>query len=131
MKKLILLVVITLFFVSCGNQNKWVRYELCMGLSIDSGKNVISETQWQQFLEKEIVTRFPNGFTIFDAKGYWHDQTSIYTEPSKIFMVVALKNNETRNKIRSIANSYIETFNQDAVLQITTDAEIEFHQNAN
>ncbi|MDD2706819.1 MAG: DUF3574 domain-containing protein [Verrucomicrobiae bacterium] len=103
----------------CAATTAGMRYELCFGLSRDNGKAIVSETEWNAFLQREIVPRFPDGFTVFNAKGYWRDNGKTHAEPSKILMVAAPDTPETRQKIADIASSYKERFKQEAVLEIT------------
>jgi len=130
MKKLSLICMVLLLFFStsgCTGHKRWSRYELCFGLSADSGRTVVSEEQWQQFLHEEIVNRFPDGFTLYPANGYWRSGAQIYNEPSQILMVVAPESVETETRLNAIAQAYIQRFRQEAVLQIRSEVKIEFH----
>lgn len=116
-----------LLFASCVTQPQWHRYELCFGLSQDNGKVIISGEAWQQFQNEEIAPRFPNGYTITQANGYWSNDGHTYSEPSEILLVVAPDSDNAQPKLEAIAQAYARQFHQDAVLQITSPAEVEFH----
>ncbi len=55
----------------------WVRSELYFGVGEESGASerkqtdAITETQWREFLDKQVTPRFPDGLTVFDAYGQW------------------------------------------------------------
>lgn len=112
---------------SCVTQPHWQRYELCFGLSRDGGKALVSEQEWESFEEEEIAPRFPDGFTITQGIGHWSHDGKTYSEPTEILMVVASDSIETQQKLDAIAQAYAQRFEQDAVLQITSSADVEFH----
>ena len=118
---------LVLFAAGCATQPTWCRYEMCFGLSADSGRTRISDQQWQQFRDEEIVKRFPDGFTVYPANGYWQSGAETYTEPSEILMVVAPDTKDTEKKLDAIAQSYAQRFRQKAVLQIKSHAKVDFH----
>src|SRR5258708_37292975 len=63
--------------------------ELLFGRKIGNRLGV-SETQWGRFVDREISPRFPDGLTVFDAKGAWRDtaRKTIVHEPSKVVEIV-------------------------------------------
>lgn len=100
---------------------------MCFGLSADSGQTSISDRQWQQFRDEEIVNRFPDGFTVYPADGYWRSGAETYSEPSRILLVVAPETGETENKLNAIAQAYALKFRQKAVLQMKSRVKVYFH----
>ena len=127
MRKLFFFLLILVIFSACSNQPKWARYELYFGRSFDNGEQIITDEDWDTFLEESIVPAFQDGFTIMDAKGYWKDDDKTYHEPSNILMVVALDNIETESKIMDIATTYVERFKQNSVLHIKSSADVRFY----
>ena len=130
MKKSSLALLISLLALvasGCATQPKWSCYEMCFGLSADAGRTSISDRQWQQFRDEEIVTRFPDGFTVFPANGCWRSGAETYTEPSQVLMVVAPETGETENKLYAIAQAYALQFRQTAVLQIKSPVKVDFY----
>jgi hypothetical protein len=118
---------VILVSAGCVTQPAWHRYELCFGLSRDSGTSLISEQEWQTFEEREIAPRFPDGFTVTQGSGHWSSNGKTYSEPSEILMVVATDPIETQKKLDAITQAYAREFKQESVLQITVPAEVEFH----
>src|ERR1700761_7838995 len=63
--------------------------ELMFGRLI-GGRLGVSEGQWARFVAREITPRFPDGLTVFEARGQWRDRENnkIVREPSKIVQIV-------------------------------------------
>jgi Protein of unknown function (DUF3574) len=75
--------------VDClGGQRPTQVAELMFGRNI-GGRIGVSEGDFGRFVDREIISRFPNGLTVFNAAGQWRDQASskIVREPSKIVQI--------------------------------------------
>ena len=116
------------FAAGCATQPTWSRYEMYFGLSADSGRTQISDLQWKQFIDEEIISRFPDGFTVCQANGYWRGDATTYIEPSVILMLVAPETGDTEKKLESIAQAYALRFRQDAVLQTKSPVKVDLHR---
>ena len=125
--KTVTTVLMLCWMCGCASQPQWVRYELCFGLSADSGRTSITELQWQQFRDTEIAPRFPDGFTLTRAEGYWKNGSTNYSEPSEILLVVAPDTEATRKNLDAITAAYSRRFIQDSVLEIKSPASVDFH----
>ena len=95
-----------------------IETQLYFGLAKSQG--AVSAREWQAFVEHEIAPRFPEGFTILDARGFWLSEAAKRTisENSKVLIRVhdgAAKDNAA---IGSIIESYKRTFAQESVLRI-------------
>jgi len=117
-----------LLATGCASQPEWARYELCFGLSADSGNTRISDEQWQEFRDHEISSRFPDGYTVTPGTGYWRNQATTYSEPAEILLVTAPDTTDTRKKLDEIASAFARKFIQDSVLEIKSPANVEFHR---
>ncbi len=126
MRKCIIILLLIIVLSACSSQPKWARHELYFGRSSDNGKEIISNEDWDAFLEENIVPAFPDGFTIIDAKGYWKGDGKTYQEPSTILMVVAINDIKTDNKVKDIASAYAKRFDQGSVLHIKRSAKVAF-----
>ncbi len=125
---ILLAMLVTVSFISgCAVPSTWARYEVCFGLSTVGGDGRISVEQWQCFCEEEIVSRFPEGFTLIPADGYWQSEMETYREPSFILMVVAPDTQDTDRKITAITETYKQRFCQEAVLEIKSPVTVDFH----
>jgi Protein of unknown function (DUF3574). len=93
--------------------------DLYFGLSIPGG-GLVSETDWQRFVDTEITPRFPDGLTIMDAKGQWKDRSGIVREPSKRLLVVVGGKPADAVKLEAIRAAYRARFHQESVLLVET-----------
>ena len=66
-----------------GTQKSWMVAELLFA------REHVSEARWSQFLASEVTPRFPDGLTVYDAKGQWRAPGSkkISRERSKVVMI--------------------------------------------
>lgn len=118
---------ILLLASGCAMQPQWTRYEMCFGLTTNAGRTKISDQEWERFRDEQIVTRFPDGFTLYNARGYWRSGTKTYTEPSMVLMIVSSENEDTARKLDDIAESYKQIFHQESVLQIQSPVNVDFN----
>jgi len=121
------LLMMLLLVSGCATQPKWAQYEMGFGLTADAGQTRISDQAWQLFRDEEIIPRFPDGFTVFNANGYWRSDTQTYAEPSMILMIVAPDTADTQKKMNAIAEAYKQRFHQESVLQINSRVKVDFH----
>jgi hypothetical protein len=71
-------------------------------LGRDSPRGDVDEAQWQAFVADTVAPRFPNGFTVFDARGHWRgDSGAVVREGTRV---------------DAIADAYRSRFAQEAVL---------------
>lgn len=97
------------------------------------GRNVedkirVSETEWTDFVAREVTPRFPDGFTVVDAAGQWRDarRGSILHEGSKLVEIVLPGSDDDRAKIEAIAEAYKRRFEQQSVGLIINQACVRF-----
>jgi len=90
--------------------------ELLLGRKIGDRLGV-SETQFLNFLDREITPRFPDGLTVYDARGQWRDQerNRIVREPSKVVMIVLPGKPEDLARLGEVAEAYKKRFKQQSV----------------
>ncbi|MFD2184808.1 DUF3574 domain-containing protein [Rhodoplanes azumiensis] len=97
------------------------------------GRRVVTEARWADFLAREVTPRFPDGLTVYDARGQWRDATGRITrEATKVLMILALavetpagtaSNGQSRaDKIAAIVDAYKRRFHQKSVLVLTRAA---------
>ncbi|MGQ0683716.1 DUF3574 domain-containing protein [Bradyrhizobium sp.] len=97
------------------------------------GRNVVdrirvSESDWSDFVAREVTPRFPDGFTVVDATGQWRDarRGSILHEGSKLIEIVLPGAADDRAKIEAIAEAYKVRFEQQSVGLIIGPACVRF-----
>jgi len=101
--------------------------ELLLGRKIGDRLGV-SETQFLNFLDREITPRFPDGLTVYDARGQYRDgeRKRIVREPSKVVMIVLPGNPEDMARLNEIADAYKKRFRQQSVGIVLRQACVSF-----
>ena len=103
-----------------------VRTELYFGLSMPGGK-VVSEAEWQAFLERHITPKFKEGLTVLDADGrYLSDSGKLIKEKSKVVILVHPDTPDARIAIFNIISAYKTQFRQESVLRVTDPVGVSF-----
>ena len=66
-----------------GAQKPWMVAELLFG------RGNVSDFNWDRFLAAEVTPRFPDGLTVYDARGQWRNPQSgtISRERTKVVMI--------------------------------------------
>lgn len=95
-----------------------VETRLYFGMSRPDGKSV-TEKQFEAFVSREVVRRFPEGFTLMDGTGRWFEARSQKTITEKTRILVRLHANTDADNlaITEIANGYKTEFHQESVLR--------------
>jgi Protein of unknown function (DUF3574) len=101
--------------------------ELLFGRKIGDRLGV-SETQFLNFLDREITPRFPDGLTVYDARGQWRDgdRNRIVREPSKVVMIVLPGGPEDMARLTEVAEAYKKRFKQQSVGMVLRPACVSF-----
>jgi Protein of unknown function (DUF3574) len=114
---------------SChGTQQPKMVAELMFGRDIGVGRNIgVSESEWQRFVARELVSRFPDGLTIMDAVGQWRDHDGkIVHEPSKHVEIVLPGNKDDDTRLDAVVAAYKNAFHQHSVGVIVRPACVAF-----
>jgi hypothetical protein len=110
-----------------GGQHPTQVAELLFGRNIGNRVGV-SEAAWARFVDREMVPRFPDGLTVFDASGRWRDRKRhrVVREPSKIVQIVLPGTPEDVARLNEIAEAYKRRFKQQSVGVIVRPACVSF-----
>jgi Protein of unknown function (DUF3574) len=114
--------------VDClGGQRPTQVAELMFGRNIGSRIGV-SEGDFGRFVDREIMSRFPNGLTVFNAAGQWRDEASnkIAREPSKVVQIVLPGQVDDIARLNEIVEAYKRRFKQQSVVMIVRPACVSF-----
>ncbi|HEY2051803.1 MAG TPA: DUF3574 domain-containing protein [Caulobacteraceae bacterium] len=86
----------------------------------DKGEKLgVSEADWRDFVDREVATRFPSGFTVMDAVGQWRDdQGEAVREPSKVLLIVLSGAPHEGERLAGLARAYKRQFQQRSVLLV-------------
>jgi hypothetical protein len=98
--------------VQCsGAQKPWVVADLLFG------RTHVSEANWARFLATEVTPRFPDGLTVYDARGQWRNQQTrkIARERSKVVMIAMPPASDTDARLQAIIEAYKTRFRQQSV----------------
>ncbi|MSQ97683.1 MAG: DUF3574 domain-containing protein [Xanthomonadales bacterium] len=103
---------------SC-NGTAMIETQLFFGMSRPGG-GTVSDSDWNEFLQSEIVPRFAEGFSVIDSSGFWLDGQSkqTITEDSKI--ISRLLRPGDAEAITQIIDAYRKKFEQESVLRVDT-----------
>ena len=94
----------------------WREYKVFCGMSFKDGE--VTEADWRRFCDEHVTTVFPDGYTSFEANGYWKGSAATTErENSRVLIIVAPA--DAKDKVLSIAKQYREQFQQEAVLVVT------------
>ena len=105
---------------ACSSDAKQTTNEtLYFGLNRPEG-GVISDRDFQVFLDQVVTPRFPDGFTVVEGLGQWRGRSgSIQQEHSKILSISHGTDDTQSYSVAEIAAEYKQRFNQEAVLHET------------
>jgi hypothetical protein len=88
------------------------RYEVYFGGSV--GQN-----EWNEFLDTEVTSRFPRGFTVVDAHGQWQESNGqISKEGTRILILIVPNNVTAAAYIGAITTAYNDRFDQENSLLV-------------
>lgn len=128
MKRIILFSIAIFFVVGCATvaAPQWHQSTLYFGLTQQDG-SLISQQQWQEFVDTQITPRFPDGFTVLKGDGQWQDASgAIVREQSRVLIICHPADAETSQKIDQLRTIYKIQFNQESVLRTTIPTTVAF-----
>jgi hypothetical protein len=108
-----------------GGQRPTEVAQLLFGRNIGNRIGV-SESAWTRFLDREIVPRFPDGLTVFDATGRYRLANRVAREPSKIVEIALPGTPEDMVRLNEIVEAYKSRFKQQSVGLIVRPACVSF-----
>jgi Protein of unknown function (DUF3574) len=95
----------------------FARTELFFGLSKPNGTEV-NNVEFQQFLDREVTPRFPDGFTVISGQGQFKDASGvILKERSKLLILLYPVSTTSTQQIEKIRKAYVTAFQQQSVLR--------------
>lgn len=105
---------------SIVNSQNFLRTELYFGMNKTDG-SVVTEEEWNDFLNLEVTPRFPQGFTSLQAKGQYQIQSGVIVKENSrvlIFLYSQSKRKIISRKIEQIRNIYKRRFLQESVMRL-------------
>jgi len=112
-----------------GRTKGWVDTALYFGLGpADHPDQGISETQWRDFLDTEVSTRFPDGLSVLDVYGQWQGKNQTRPERlrSKMLIIDYPDTLENKEKIDAIRAAWKQKTGDQSVLRVTEPVDVSF-----
>jgi Protein of unknown function (DUF3574) len=79
---------------------------------------VVSEHDWQGFLDEVVTPRFPNGLTVVHADGQWRGRSgAVERERAEVLTVLHGGTEDSRKAMSEVVAEYKRRFGQEAVLR--------------
>jgi hypothetical protein len=105
-----------------GAQKAWMVADLLFG------RSHVSEANWARFVATEVTPRFPDGFTVIDARGQWREPggQKISRERSKLLMIAMPPGADHDERLQKIIEAYKARFKQQSVGLILRPACVSF-----
>lgn len=105
----------------------WVREELYFGSDIPTG-GTVNDSLWEDFVDHEVVARFPDGFTTVPALGRYRYRTGeIKKEPTRIIIIYYHPAEKAASqRVEEIVAAYKKKFSQESVLRVRNRTEATF-----
>jgi hypothetical protein len=105
---------------------RMVRFEVIFG-TLRKGGIWVSDDEWAEFVEAEIIPSFPDGFTIITGEGRWRHSTGKFL-PDKCKILVVWDKNPKSLSARSerVSSAYKQRFGLESVLSSATTANVSF-----
>jgi hypothetical protein len=105
-----------------GAQKPWIVADLLFG------RTHVSEASWARFLATEVTPRFPDGFTVIDARGQWREPggEKISRERSKVLTIAMPPAADSDDRLQKIIEAYKARFKQQSVGLIVRPACVSF-----
>ena len=112
---------------STAQDSLWVREELYLGSDIPTG-GMVTDSLWEDFVNREVVSRFPDGFTTLPAMGRYKYRTGeIKKEPTRIVIIYyPPQSGEDSMKVQEIIEFYKKRFSQESVLRVRSRTDAKF-----
>jgi hypothetical protein len=105
-----------------AGDSSMVRDVLYFGRNRPTG-GVVSDTEWQGFLNDVVTPRFPAGLTVVDAKGQWRGASGrVEEERAEVLTLFHSGDDADRRAVSEIVDQYKQRFQQEAILRERTSA---------
>jgi hypothetical protein len=104
----------------------WVSDALYFGLSKPAG-GVVTDAEWEAFLRDVVTPRFPDGLTVWTARGQWRGADgAVAREESRVVQLLHRPSAAADSSIVAIVAEYRSRFAQEAVMRVRSRAEVTF-----
>lgn len=109
--------------INSSSSRPFVRTELFFGLS-KPDQTQVTELEFQQFINREVTPRFPDGLTLLSGSGQFKNSSNkIVKEPTNLLILIYPQDRlapgkvEQSQKVEQIRKAYKLAFLQESVLR--------------
>ena len=118
--------VLALYLTACASvapriEPAVLSDRLFCGLSIPGG-GTVTQSDLDAFIKEVVEPRFPQGFTVWRARGHWRGGN----EETMIVEIIHPISARDDDAVAEIADEYRRRFRQEAVLRVMMPARMEF-----
>lgn len=134
-RKVLFIAIASTLFLAAGcetwtnreaGNDSLIKTELFFGLSKPDG-SIITESEWEQFVDEYITPRFRKGLTIINANGRWlGEKGELVKEGTKIVILLHSDSEDAKASIEYIRDKYKKLFGQESVVRVTSCPQIAF-----
>ena len=79
---------------------------------------MVTDAEWEEFLDSVVTPRFPAGFTVVEAEGHWRGAGGlIERERTEVVTLLHPGDAPSRLAVAELAAEYLRRFRQEAVLR--------------
>ena len=108
-----------------ASNSRLVSDTLYFGMGTPKGR--VTEDQWNAFLGSVVTPRFPEGLTVWDAKGQWKGKSGIIgKEKTKVLQLIHPDSPKADRAVQEIIDAYKNQFDQESVMKVRIPADVSF-----
>lgn len=109
----------------------WLRTELYFSIGewTETSLTTEPEGRWQEFLDREVTPRFPDGLSVIDVYGQWRNPQAggaVRRERSRLLVIVHPNTPEASGKIEEIRDTWKKQTGEKSVLRVSLPAQVGF-----
>ncbi len=110
---------------SISSASPMVSDTLYFGTSTDKGP--VTDPEWNSFLNSVVTPRFPEGLTVWDAKGQWRSKNGrVGKEKTKVLLLIHPDSSQADQAIQEIIDAYKKKFDQESVMKVRNSGNVSF-----
>ena len=108
----------------------WVQTMIYFGRDIPGG-GVVSDEQFNNFLQDVVTKEFPMGLTAFNAYGQMKKEDgTIEKQKTEVVLLVHEKTGANSEAVKRVIENYRSSFGTPQVMHSTSTIDVEFFQSA-
>ena len=133
MRRVPILVLLLAALAGCAapqvdETGRWLRTELYFAIARAGEGDASALARWQRFLDEEVTSRFPDGFTVLEGYGQWRRPggTDVGRLDSRVLVILHPDDADARERVEAIRRVWKAQTGQQSVLRATQPADVSF-----